>query len=335
MERLTISLADIPVVLRIEDAALAARLRTMLLEEPVDHAKAGQQITIDIRECSDLPALPSGESMTDGRGREFVDQEDGTRIFARWAEYGGAYVLHLPERRAEVYVQPDVIARLEFSQLLSALLVFPVQFFPGMQEWFFLHAACVARGSTGLLLLAPSGGGKTTFALSFAERGWALISDDITLLRREGKAFVARSFPRCVRVRRNIVRHLPRLASILDSLPSERGVLPPTLVPIASHLKASIRGIVLLEQADTTPQLIPAASRAVWQRVCAEHHLHAYRFPAARMAYASFFHELATDIPTVICRTAEECVVDAVRMLTSFVAQQEPMYAVRYGSSSL
>jgi hypothetical protein len=41
-----------------------------------------------------------------------------------------------------------------------------------------LHAACLARGGRGLVLVAPSGGGKSTLAAGLLRRGWDLLSDE-------------------------------------------------------------------------------------------------------------------------------------------------------------
>lgn len=42
-----------------------------------------------------------------------------------------------------------------------------------------LHAAAVARGGVAMLLVGPSGAGKTSLALALRESGWRLLSDDV------------------------------------------------------------------------------------------------------------------------------------------------------------
>ncbi len=49
-----------------------------------------------------------------------------------------------------------------------------------------LHATAVALNQKGILLQGPPGAGKSTLALRLIDEGAALISDDQTLLRREG-----------------------------------------------------------------------------------------------------------------------------------------------------
>jgi len=46
-----------------------------------------------------------------------------------------------------------------------------------------LHAAGVQHGGDGYLVVAPSGGGKSTLALALVRQGWGFLSDDSVLLR--------------------------------------------------------------------------------------------------------------------------------------------------------
>lgn len=45
-----------------------------------------------------------------------------------------------------------------------------------------LHAACLARGDQALILPAPPGSGKSTLCAALAQRGWRLLSDELTLI---------------------------------------------------------------------------------------------------------------------------------------------------------
>ena len=52
--------------------------------------------------------------------------------------------------------------------------------------WTPLHAAGLVRGATGVVVCATSRGGKTTFSMAMARRGWRLVGDDKLLLGRVG-----------------------------------------------------------------------------------------------------------------------------------------------------
>lgn len=59
-----------------------------------------------------------------------------------------------------------------------------------------LHAAAVTRAGCTLLVLAPSGGGKTTTALAAHRDGWDVLTDDTVAVRLEQSTPVATGLPR-------------------------------------------------------------------------------------------------------------------------------------------
>lgn len=56
-----------------------------------------------------------------------------------------------------------------------------------------LHATCVAIDGQAVLLTGPSGSGKSDLALRLIDRGAALISDDLVVVRKEGSDIIAAS----------------------------------------------------------------------------------------------------------------------------------------------
>jgi len=46
-----------------------------------------------------------------------------------------------------------------------------------------LHAAAVARGNRALIMPAPPGSGKSTLCAALVNRGWRLLSDELTIIR--------------------------------------------------------------------------------------------------------------------------------------------------------
>ena len=54
-----------------------------------------------------------------------------------------------------------------------------------------VHATTVAKDGRAVMLLGPSGSGKSDLALRLFERGFELVSDDQTLIRREGERLIA------------------------------------------------------------------------------------------------------------------------------------------------
>lgn len=54
-----------------------------------------------------------------------------------------------------------------------------------------LHASCVALNGRGVLILGPSGSGKSSLSLSLMAVGAVLVADDRTWLRRQGDLVMA------------------------------------------------------------------------------------------------------------------------------------------------
>jgi HPr kinase/phosphorylase len=63
---------------------------------------------------------------------------------------------------------------------------------PGETEALRLHASCVQLDGRGVLLLGPSGSGKSDLALRLIDAGALLVADDQLMLERVGERLLAR-----------------------------------------------------------------------------------------------------------------------------------------------
>ena len=54
-----------------------------------------------------------------------------------------------------------------------------------------LHASCVAADGRAVLIAGPSGSGKSDLALRLLDRGFTLVSDDRTIVCKEGMRLIA------------------------------------------------------------------------------------------------------------------------------------------------
>ena len=58
-----------------------------------------------------------------------------------------------------------------------------------------VHASTVALDGRAVLISGPSGSGKSDLALRLIDRGYTLVSDDQTIVRRDGETLIASAPP--------------------------------------------------------------------------------------------------------------------------------------------
>jgi len=112
-----------------------------------------------------------------------------------------------------------------------------LQFIRARPDLLWVHAAAVERGGSALLMVGPSGQGKSTLATRLCEAGWRLLSDDSAPIRMDVDEVLP--FPHSAVRRKYPGREFSE---------KERGYLEKEEVPLpdtALHLKpAPIRAII-------------------------------------------------------------------------------------------
>jgi serine kinase of HPr protein (carbohydrate metabolism regulator) len=102
------------------------------------------------------------------------------------------------------------------------------------------HASTVAVDGRAVLITGPSGSGKSDLALRLLDRGFILVSDDQTIVRREGNKLIASAPPNIAGkleirgvgiVEMDTVKDVPvalvvQLTSEIERLPDERRERP-------------------------------------------------------------------------------------------------------------
>jgi hypothetical protein len=166
-----------------------------------------------------------------------------------------------------------------------------------------VHAGCVARAGSGVLLFGASGAGKSTLAWACARAGWNLVSDDAAWLLPASAVAIGR--PQQVRLRPDAPRHFPELAGLQPhtrpngKLSIEIRTHDFPAVRTASH--APVERIVFLDRRDAAPAMDavpPETALAEMLRDCVpyRYEVHARHaetvrrlshLPAYRMRYRS------------------------------------------------
>lgn len=77
-------------------------------------------------------------------------------------------------------------------------------------DWIAVHGAAVSRNGVGILIIAPSGGGKSTLALSLGLAGFSVLSDDRVILRLRSNRSEIISLSEPISVRSNSLSFLPK-----------------------------------------------------------------------------------------------------------------------------
>jgi serine kinase of HPr protein (carbohydrate metabolism regulator) len=130
-----------------------------------------------------------------------------------------------------------------------------------------IHASCVAIGNRGVLLLGPSGSGKSDIALQLIDAGAALVADDRTILSVRGGTLWAKApaaIKGLIEIRGVGIVQLPSRASIKLALAVRLGREEERLPPPAFFraLDKSVPQITLDARFAGTPARIRAAVTA-------------------------------------------------------------------------
>jgi hypothetical protein len=175
-----------------------------------------------------------------------------------------------------------------------------------------LHAACLAvrigDAWQSVLIVAPSGTGKSTASLALVDSGWKLMSDDISLLCRQQGQANAWGLPRQCHVREGTRRLLPWLSDMklrptatagtcdlpLESLGERAWSGPP--IPLKCAL------VICLEQHNEQDHVLEPLDRATALMRVAEENVQPMEGVADRNAQQAFrtLAQLVRETP--VCR---------------------------------
>lgn len=141
---------------------------------------------------------PHGHSLLRfSQGREFVEFEvnpEGTRVQVGWSEFAAL----------------DDVAAILVGPVLGYVLC--------LRGISCLHGSVVAVNDRAVIFLGPKGIGKSTIAAAFAQYGFAILSDDLAVLRDTENGFMAQPGYPYLRLDNDAAKTLHRASAPLPRL---------------------------------------------------------------------------------------------------------------------
>lgn len=244
---------------------LSDRIRTVFPSFVRDFDPASASFGLLLQEAANpeahgLPLTYSGK-MSDGQDANIFQDEHRTIIEMEGATSVG--INHMAQT-ATAYLAQGSAYRFFGTALMTAIdAALAAQ---GQQC---VHSASLIIPGTNkaVLMCVPSGGGKTTTALALAKGGFNLITDDSSVLVKEGGGFRIWGMPRSLKVHRNTARMLPWLGplggtwDINGEQPVEMAALAKK-VGIAPDVVCELGAIIMIGERSSQGHVIAKTGKA-------------------------------------------------------------------------
>jgi len=134
-----------------------------------------------------------------------------------------------------------------------------------------VHAGCVSREGSGVLLFGPSGAGKSTLSWACARAGWSLVGDDAAWLLPNARRPTALGRPQQVRLRPDAPRHFPELEGMqAHARPNGKmsiEIRTREFPQIRTAQHTAVERAVFLDRGDGVPSLTPVARETALEKM--------------------------------------------------------------------
>ena len=198
----------------------------------------------------------------------FFEGQDG-KLFAIVRNMGCASYAETLPPYTQVNVVCQMLTREETPLHLQVILIPMISHLMLMQGKFIMHAGCVATPEgEGLVLMADSGGGKTTTVFSLARNGFDFLSDDLVVACRTENGYVYRPIQERINVTRKTIKFFPELRYAKNRLKK----IDATKLPVNPHevfdkhkIKNTARAaiIIFIRLSKEGPKLVPLNGSAI------------------------------------------------------------------------
>jgi hypothetical protein len=219
---------------------------------PYDGDDGHPELEVSLATPARLEAAWSGATLPgrwrgllgDGELFEIERGRDGDLLF----HYGRRARFHLSADARDLSCCPADVADRGWLRALVTKVLPNVAIAHGYEA---LHAAAVGDERGAILILAASGGGKSSLALELVRRGWRFCADDVVVLGRRGDAIEAHPAGPFANLPADGADGVPHL--LLDPGPTKRWVA----IEGAATRPSPVQALVVLERS-------PAALLGAW-----------------------------------------------------------------------
>jgi len=135
-----------------------------------------------------------------------------SQALARLRRHGVTHRLDRTGRLATVVIDPT--RRLSDEMIYHAGFLHPLSHALHEAGATLAHAALLARGTSGVLIMGESGCGKSTLSLALIRRGYAYFSDEHPILAVEGDVIIGRGFANRIGVSSVSLHNFPELCGV-------------------------------------------------------------------------------------------------------------------------
>ncbi|MHB1346661.1 MAG: hypothetical protein ACYCXK_04125 [Candidatus Humimicrobiaceae bacterium] len=183
----------------------------------------------------------------------FVEEEINLKIYSY-----NEQLWYLYQDLAEIWIDfknNKIIVSLNKKQFLFSyynilfFFLYPLSMLLENFGYFRAHSSCVNIGEKSILFTGESGAGKSTSAFAIAANQGAIISDDMTFIKKNKNHYSAHTITRLVKLRTDILKFFPKLleSESLTNIEEERYFDVKNINKIFPR-SSSLSAIIILEK---------------------------------------------------------------------------------------
>ncbi len=263
---------DLTIDVHLNGSGSTRRLLQMIANRSCEYAHDAVHLDVIDAPLPEFIALLPAEDE-----RHYTVLRANSEIYYLWLDEGGGYLTALDRRarRGVVwFAAPDRMA----SWHVARPFLHAIKGFSRDTAWTPIHAAAIAKGGRGILLVGQSGAGKTSIAVGCALAGWDYLGDDAVMVRPNPSRVAA--LYSSARLRADMFQTFPRAMTaslgISDDAGEQKAEIDMSTLGCCGCAEATIQAIVFPVADDGAPGALREINRpdavrklmeATWQSI--------------------------------------------------------------------